>query len=207
MRRSLRAAAGMGCLAAALAWATPTTVAAASHEGAPSAVRKAEAAVPLSGAAQFRDVNYGTGLTECPQAGRIDAEPRPLDRRRRDTVERLSRGGDDRRANQDYACFPQNETSISANPRNPRNLVGGANDYRLGWGTSGFYASTDGGKSWYDGVIPFPSLPSGDNLDGGGDPALVHDRDGVVYYADINFNRTDDTNGIWVSRSTNGGSR
>ena len=28
---------------------------------------------------------------------------------------------------------------------------------------------------------------------------------GVVYYAQINFNRTDDTSGVWVNRSTNGG--
>lgn len=158
-----------------------------------------------SGSVDFRDVNFGNGVTECPQAGRIDEQPRPLDRRSPDTVERLSNGGDDRRANQDFSCFPQDEMSISTNPRNPQNLVGGANDYRLGWGTSGFYASTDGGQHWYDGIIPFPSLPSGDNLDGGGDPAIVHDRNGVVYYADINFNRTDDTNGVFVSRSTNGG--
>jgi len=83
--------------------------------------------------------------------------------------------------------------------------VAGANDYRLGWGTSGFYSTTDNGNHWYDGITPFPSLPSGDNLDGGGDPVTVFDRDGVVYYAQINFNRTDDTSGVWVNRSTNGG--
>nr|MBA2475630.1 exo-alpha-sialidase [Actinomycetota bacterium] len=159
----------------------------------------------VSGPVDLRDVNYGTGVTECPQAGRSVELPAPLDRRRKDAVEELSGQGDDRRANQDYSCFPHDEMSISANPQDGRNLVGGANDYRLGWGTSGFYASTDGGRNWYDGIIPFPSLPGGDNLDGGGDPAIVHDRAGLVYYADINFNRTDDTNGVWVSRSTNGG--
>jgi len=158
-----------------------------------------------SGIYDFRGVNFGTGLTECPQAGKIDRDPAPLDRRQRDVVENMSENGDDRRSNQDFACFPQNETSIAVNPRNSRNIVGGANDYRLGWGTSGFYATTDGGRDWYDGIIPFPSLPSGENLDGGGDPAIAFDRDGVVYYADINFNRTDDTNGVFVSRSTNGG--
>jgi hypothetical protein len=101
--------------------------------------------------------------------------------------------------------MPQDETTIDQNPNDPSNLVAGANDYRLGWGTSGFYASTDGGNHWYDGITPFPSLPSGDNLDGGGDPVTVFDRAGVVYYAQINFNRTDDTSGVWVNRSTNGG--
>jgi len=157
-----------------------------------------------SGAWDFRDVDLGTGITECPQA-RMNVEPDELARRTKDEVEKLSDKGDDHRANTEYSCFPQNETSIDVNPTQKKNLVGGANDYRLGWASSGFYASSDGGYHWYDGWIPFPSLPNGDNLDGGGDPAIVFDRNGVVYYADINFNRTDDTNGVWVSRSTNGG--
>lgn len=159
----------------------------------------------LSGPAEFKDVTFGNGLTECPQAGLRDTKPKPLDRRQKDDVEKKSEEGGDVRANQDYSCFPQNETAIDVNPTNERNVVGGANDYRLGWGSSGFYASTDNGEHWYDGIIPFPSLPSGDNLDGGGDPAIVFDRAGVAYYNDINFNRTDDTSGVWVRRSTNGG--
>jgi hypothetical protein len=158
-----------------------------------------------SGTMQMRDVDFGNFLTECPQAGIRDRNPKPLDKRQIDQVEQMSRGGDDQRANQDYSCMPQDETSLDLNPLDQRNVVGGANDYRLGWGTSGFYASTDNGQTWYDGIIPFPSLPNGDNLDGGGDPAVVYDRSGTVFYADINFNRTDDTSGVWVSRSTNGG--
>jgi hypothetical protein len=157
-----------------------------------------------SGVWDFRDVNLGTGITECPQA-RMNVEPDELARRDKDEVEKLSDKGDDHRTNTEYSCFPQNETSIDVNPNHRKNLVAGANDYRLGWASSGFYASVDGGNRWYDGWIPFPSLPNGDNLDAGGDPAIVFDRNGVVYYADINFNRTDDTNGVWVSRSTNGG--
>lgn len=158
-----------------------------------------------SGIYDFKDLNLGTGLTECPQAGFEPEDLKPLDLRQIDKAEQVSDEGDDRRTNTEFSCFPQNETSIAVNPLYPRNLVGGANDYRLGWGTSGFYASTNNGKSWYTGIIPFPSLPSGDNLDGGGDPALVFDRAGIVYYVDINFNRTDDTNGVFTSRSTNGG--
>jgi hypothetical protein len=165
---------------------------------------KVEQVVTPSGAWDFRDVDLGTNITECPQA-RMNVEPDELERRDKDAVEELSDDGDDHRTNTEYSCFPQNETSIDVNPVHPKNLVAGANDYRLGWASSGFYASVNGGYSWYDGWIPFPSLPNGDNLDGGGDPAIVFDRDGIVYYADINFNRTDDTNGIWVSRSTNGG--
>lgn len=160
--------------------------------------------VPLSGAADFRDANFGTRITECPQAG-LTGEPRPLDRREIDEAEEVSEEGDDIRPNDEYSCFPQDETSIDTNPRDERNIVAGANDYRLGFGSSGFYATSDGGRNWYGGIQPFPSLPNGDNLDGGGDPAIAFDSDGVVYYAEINFNRTDDTNGIFVMRSTNGG--
>jgi len=147
----------------------------------------------------------GINITECPQAGLRGEQPQPLDRRERDQVEILSNRGDDVRVNQDRSCFPQNETSIAVNPTSQRNLLAGANDYQLGFGSSGFYASTDAGRSFYDGILPFPTLPNGDNLDGGGDPAIAFDRDGVAYYAEINFNRTDDTNGVFVLRSTNGG--
>ena len=160
----------------------------------------------LSGPIQYQDFNsLGNAITECPQAGLKGDNPKPLRKLAVDQVEKLSNQGGDVRANQDYSCMPQDETALDINPQEKKNLLGGANDYRLGWGTSGFYASTDNGNHWYDGIIPFPSLPSGDNLDGGGDPSIVYDRQGIAYYADINFNRTDDTSGVWVSRSTNGG--
>jgi hypothetical protein len=201
LRSSWRTVAIIAAVALITGQASPGAVAA------PAAARPpVEKLPPLSGAYEYGRLDFGTGLTECPQAGKgLDRHPQPLDRRVKDAVERKSEGSSDLRANQDFSCFPQDETSIAANPRNGRNVLGGANDYRLGWGTSGFYSSTNSGSDWYDGVIPFPSLPSGDNLDGGGDPAIVFDRSGIAYYADINFNRTDDTSGVFVSRSTNGG--
>jgi hypothetical protein len=160
----------------------------------------------LSGPLEYKDFNsLGNAITECPQAGLKAENPKPLRQLARDDVEKMSDAGSNIRANQDYSCMPQDETALDINPNHKSNVLGGANDYRLGWGTSGFYASTDNGNHWYDGIIPFPSLPSGDNLDGGGDPSIVYDRQGIAYYADINFNRTDDTSGVWVSRSTNGG--
>ena len=159
-----------------------------------------------SGVLDFRTMTFGTGLTECPQAGIPRDWPRPLDQRDKDAIERLSGEGDDIRLNLDYSCFPQDETSIAVNPTNPRNVVGGANDYRLGWGSSGFYSTTDLGRSWYGDIRPFPTPNNGDDhIDGGGDPAVVFDREGVVYYADLHFDRTSDTSGIFVARSTNGG--
>jgi hypothetical protein len=162
-------------------------------------------AAPLSGAAEFGDMELGTNITECPQARLDKYGPLPADRRVIDRVEQYSDGGDDRRTNEEYHCFPQNETSIDTNPVLPKNIVAGANDYRLGWGTSGVYASTDNGQKWYGSVTPFPSAPGDDHVDGGGDPAIAFDRAGVVYYAQIRFERETDRNGIFVNRSTNGG--
>src|SRR4029078_1075209 len=96
----------------------------------------------------------GTTLTECPQAGLQGNNPQPLDKRSLDATERKSNGGSDTRVNQDYSCMPQDETALDVHPQATRNIIGGANDYRLGWGTSGFYASTDNGKTWYDGITP-----------------------------------------------------
>ncbi len=157
-----------------------------------------------SGPLDMRDVSPNTTLTECPQAGLTGNGAQPLNSHRQDTAEQKS-AGSDKRLNQDFSCMPQDETAVDQNPKVQTNYVAGANDYRLGWGTSGFYSTTDKGAHWYDGITPFPSLPSGQNLDGGGDPAVVFDRGGVAYYAQINFNRTDDTSGVWVNRSTNGG--
>jgi hypothetical protein len=161
-----------------------------------------------SGTSDFRDVDVGNAITECPQAGSgLDKQPKPLDQREIDAVEKLSQGGDDGRTNQDYACFPQDETSIAVNPTNQRNAIAGANDYRLGWGTSGFYVTTDGGNHWYDGIKPFPTNANQarDHIDGGGDPSVAFDRGGTAYYNDLHFMRENDESGIFVARSTNGG--
>lgn len=205
MRRALALAWALSVLATFFVLSTGSAAADDDLKSTPRSLKIEQFASP-SGAWDFRDMILGTSITECPQAG-MNTEPRPkgLDRREVDKAEKISDKGRDTRANTEYSCFPQDETALDTNPHDSDNIVAGANDYRLGWASSGFYVTRDGGDEWYDGWIPFPSLPNGDNLDGGGDPAIVFDRAGVVYYADINFNRTDDTNGVWVSRSTNGG--
>lgn len=109
------------------------------------------------------------------------------------------------RVDQDHSNFPHDETVIAVNPRNPKNLVAGANDYRLGYGSSGFYSSLDGGHTWYDGIIPVPSWPDGDVPAGGGDPVTLFDSNGTAYYIGLAFDRGTDRSAIVVSRSTNGG--
>jgi hypothetical protein len=159
-----------------------------------------------SGPLDFRGADFGNGLSSCPQAGRTTT-PSPLQDLTPDALSNEANSTHNIRVSQDYSCFPQNETSVDINPRNQNNVVGGANDYRNGFGGSGFFATTDNGKTWYDGTKAFPGgLPNGDDhLDGGGDPAIAYDREGTAYYADIHFDRVSLTNGVFVARSTNGG--
>lgn len=122
--------------------------------------------------------------------------------------------------NQDRSATPHNETSVAINPRNPLNVLVGANDYSMGFGSSGMYTSFDGGASFYGTVLPMPTVyfqppaygtAAGEPprtllaLDGGGDPSVAFDSDGTAYYAEINFHRVGCAGGVFVYRSTNGG--
>jgi hypothetical protein len=149
----------------------------------------------------FGGRDFGQYITECPQAKLASNIPRGLDRRDVDRVEQLSNRGDDLRGNYDQACVPQNETSIAINPRHTQNLVGGANDYQGDYNS--FFATPNRGKSIYGSIDLNPSTEFGYNLTHS-DPVFIYDRDGIAYNQEIAF-AFDDSNGVFVWRSTNGG--
>ena len=118
----------------------------------------------------------------------------------------------------------QNETTIAVNPSNPRNIVAGANDYRVfvdreqrndstGWA----YTSFDGGKTWKNQVLPGLTIATGATgpltaMDAAGDPVLAFGPRNTVYYGNIVFSRgapaaggTEAPSGIVVSVSRDGG--
>ena len=115
-------------------------------------------------------------------------------------------------------CYAaQNETTVAVNPENPRNLVAGANDYRVfnsrenrndgsGWA----YTSFDGGKTWKNIQLPGLTYQTGatgalTDMDSAGDPVLAFGPHNTVYYANIVFSRLNSGSGIAVSVSHNGG--
>ena len=74
--------------------------------------------------------------------------------------------------------MPQDETAIDQNPTRPTQLRRRRERLPPRLGHVGLLRDDGQRQHWYDGITPFPSLPSGDNLDGGGDPVIVFDRSG-----------------------------
>src|SRR5258707_2267906 len=86
--------------------------------------------------------------------------------------------------------FPHMELAAAANPRNPKNLVGGAITAARGEG--GFacrtYASTDGGSTWTASEFP-------EQLEfGGADPAVDFGLHGTAYFSALAFVKDDNGN-------------
>ena len=117
-----------------------------------------------------------------------------------------------------FGCItPQNETTVAVNPRNPLNVVAGANDYRVccdfnGLNDAGMWAyfSFDGGSTWGNVQVPgFTAQTGGQGpfkrIDTAGDPAMAFGPDGTLYYANIVFSRVTFASGIAVAVSKDGG--
>ncbi len=88
--------------------------------------------------------------------------------------------------------YSPEEVTISINPTNPLNLAAGAN-------INYYYYSFDGGLTWTEGQLS-------SSLGVYGDPCVVFDADGNLYYSHL----SDPVDGAWLDRmvvqkSTNGG--
>lgn len=93
---------------------------------------------------------------------------------------------------------PANETPIAANPTNNKDLLTGANDYNC-LNLQGYYASTNGGKTWN--VTCMGTYANGF---GEGDPGVGYDLQGNAYISGIEGG-TPDGSDIIFEKSSNGG--
>jgi hypothetical protein len=108
----------------------------------------------------------------------------------------------------------QDEPTVTINPRNPRVMTAGANDYCpvtiTGGLWFGFYYSADGGRSWTNSLLP--GYPMDTSVEGqesplfgfvnnASDPSQAWDNSGHLYYGGIGFNRPFGSGGaIFVAR-------
>jgi hypothetical protein len=115
-------------------------------------------------------------------------------------------GGRNIRVNQDCSLRRQAEEVIAVNPNNPRNLIAGQNDSRIGFNHCGYDWSFDGGNTWGDQVPPFWQfqLLDGHTADACSDPSVTFDANGNAYITGILFDITSAANAIVVAKSNAG---
>lgn len=98
----------------------------------------------------------------------------------------------------------QNESSIAVNPKDPRNLIGAAVDYRNN-SSRWVYYTTNGGVTWLNRDLGQART----GWSSGNDPSVAFDHQGRGYLCYGSFNRTGNAqfgeNGIFVSYTDDGG--
>ena len=113
------------------------------------------------------------------------------------------------RFNRDDVGLPQNEESVTVCKNAPQYAIEGANDYRglldPQGNSSGYYFSTNGGRSVAkEGLLP-PLTIQGQLAPSGGDPVLQSDPHCNIFYADLNYpadNPMSGFNGIGLYKTT-----
>ncbi len=122
------------------------------------------------------------------------------------------------RVNQDCSFRRQAETTIAVNPIDPKNLIAGQNDSRIGFNHCGIDYSFDSGATWGDQLPPFwqrlnrnpvghtvlGGRPALRTYDAASDPALTFDSQGRAFFSCVLFDIIDDANGILVASSPAG---
>ncbi len=113
------------------------------------------------------------------------------------------RGGPNIRVNQDCSLRRQAEEVVVVNPTNPKNLIAGANDSRIGYNHCSYAWSMDGGKTWGDQTPPFWQfvLLDGHTSDACSDPTATFDADGNAYVGGVIFDVASNANAIVVAKS------
>ncbi|MGH3646408.1 MAG: hypothetical protein ACRDTM_04420 [Micromonosporaceae bacterium] len=103
----------------------------------------------------------------------------------------------------------ERELHIVVDPNNPNHLAGGANE-RGGGNSQEWYASTDGGRNWTSGNLPFGTLTVTDIGNDGdtllmSDPAVDFGAGGRIYYSALAHRDSEDPCTLFVTSSNDDG--
>ncbi len=109
------------------------------------------------------------------------------------------RDWDNWRINSDSSDELQNEQQVAVNPLNPDNLVAVWRDFRLGYRRVGVGYTFDGGLTWTDTLLPdfYYTRHS--------DPGITCDSQGNFYTVILSYEDTSSPNGLFVTKSGDGG--
>ena len=150
----------------------------------------------------------GAALAQAPPPVEVhqDSEDRLLEQRLGDEIKPPSMGktwtrdGDNWKINTDGTNQVQNEEQVAVNPLDPDNLVAVWRDFRLGYRRVGVGTSFDGGLTWTDRLLDshYYTWHS--------DPGVTVDRFGNFYIVILSYEDTSSPNGLFVLKSTDGGS-
>ncbi|HVF88607.1 MAG TPA: exo-alpha-sialidase [Blastocatellia bacterium] len=102
----------------------------------------------------------------------------------------------------------QAEPYLAADPADPSHLVAGWQENRFATGGARaltYAVSTDGGRTWTDGLLPNSTTPSGGPWQRSTDPWVEFGPEKRVYYAGLLYNTSNPDNAMSVSVSTDGG--
>lgn len=102
----------------------------------------------------------------------------------------------------------QTEPHIAVNPANDANVFSGYQDNRFSDGGARaltYGHSADGGRTWYEAMLPRLTLASGGKFERASDPWVAFGPDNRAYYVSLAFNESTALNGIYVNASADGG--
>ncbi|MBC8366870.1 T9SS type A sorting domain-containing protein [bacterium] len=109
------------------------------------------------------------------------------------------RDWDNWRINSDSSGELQNEQQVAVNPTNPDNLVAVWRDFRLGYRRVGVGYTFDGGLNWTDTLLPDYHYTRHS------DPGITYDSQGNFYTVILSYEDTNSPNGLFVTKSGDGG--